>query len=167
MHARTIGEYGITMLVFHPSGMSQSQVRIGNNGKIRRSENDSTLGQLRSENANISWVWPFHTMICFMVNYIMPPNFRPKYDFLNIIFLVQAYHGKCQSSVERPMIGQIWPFLVAICFMVLCIISLNCRPISEILRVRVVKSSLGPGLAYSGNFKVPWNAKKLAQHGHF
>ena len=35
----------------------------------RRSENDSTLGRPRSENANISWVWPFHTVIRCMVNY--------------------------------------------------------------------------------------------------
>ena len=35
----------------------------------RRSENDSTLGRPKLENANIS--------ISFMVNYIMPPNSRP------------------------------------------------------------------------------------------
>ena len=27
-------------------------------------------------NANMSWVWPFHTVIRFMVNCIMPTNFR-------------------------------------------------------------------------------------------
>ena len=36
----------------------------------RRSENDSTLGRPRSENVNISWVWPFHTGNRFMVNCI-------------------------------------------------------------------------------------------------
>ena len=35
------------------------------------------LGRPRSRNANINWVWPFHTVICFMVNCFMPPNFRP------------------------------------------------------------------------------------------
>ena len=33
----------------------------------RRSENDSTLDRPRAENANNSWVWPFHTVIRFMV----------------------------------------------------------------------------------------------------
>ena len=33
----------------------------------RRSENDSTLGRPRLENANISWESPFHTVIRFMV----------------------------------------------------------------------------------------------------
>ena len=41
------------------------------------SENDSTLGRPRSENAKMSWVWLFYTVIRFMVEYIMPPNFRP------------------------------------------------------------------------------------------
>ena len=31
---------------------------------------DSTQGRPRSENANISWGWPFHTVILFMVNTI-------------------------------------------------------------------------------------------------
>ena len=39
-------------------------------------ENDRILGWPRTENENSSWVWPFHTVIRFMVNYIMPPNFR-------------------------------------------------------------------------------------------
>ena len=42
----------------------------------RRSENDSTIGRPSSGNVSISWVWPFHTVIRFMVNCIMPPNFR-------------------------------------------------------------------------------------------
>ena len=69
-------------------------------GITRRSENDSTLGRPRSENANISWVWPFHTVIWFMINCIMPPNFRRYCDFL-----AQAYHGKFQSSVKHAKIG--------------------------------------------------------------
>ena len=76
----------------------------------RCSENDSTLGWPRSENANFSWVWPFHaiSMLRFVVNYIMPPNFTPWCHFLNFIFLAQAYHEKFQSSVERA-IGRTWP----------------------------------------------------------
>ena len=42
----------------------------------RRSEKDSTLGRPRSENGNISWVWPFHTVIPLMVNCIIPPRFQ-------------------------------------------------------------------------------------------
>ena len=38
------------------------------------SGNNGTLGPPRSENSNISWVWPFHTVIHFMVEYIMPPS---------------------------------------------------------------------------------------------
>ena len=38
--------------------------------------NKSTLGWMRPKNASTSWVWPFHTVICFMVNLIRPPNFR-------------------------------------------------------------------------------------------
>ena len=51
--------------------------KVPNYFATRRSENDSTLGRPRLENANISWVWPFHTVITFMVNGIVPPNFRP------------------------------------------------------------------------------------------
>ena len=43
----------------------------------RRSENDSTLGRPRSENAKIRWVWPFHTVVCFMIKSTMPPNCMP------------------------------------------------------------------------------------------
>ena len=32
---------------------------------------------LDKKNANIKWVQPLHTVIRFMVNCIMPPNFRP------------------------------------------------------------------------------------------
>ena len=72
----------------------------------RRSENDITLSWPRSENANISWEWPFHTLIHFMVNWVIPPNFMRKCDFLNFIFLFQAYHGKFQSSREQTKVGQ-------------------------------------------------------------
>ena len=91
----------------------------------RRSENNSTLGRPRSENAKISWVWLFHAVIPFMVNCIMPPNFRPLYDFLHFIFLAQAYHGKFQSSVEQkfqlelvtkvPLILEVWPQCIECC----------------------------------------------------
>ena len=81
----------------------------------RRSENDSTLGWPGSENANISRVWPFHTVIRFMVNCIMPPNFRLLCDFFNFILLAQGYHGKFESSVEHAKIGWAQPFYIAIC----------------------------------------------------
>ena len=125
----------------------------------RRSENDSTLGRPSSENANVSWVWSFHTVIRVMVNYIMALNFRLWCDFLNFIFLAQPYHGKFQSSVERPKNGRAWTIQLAICFVVLCIISLNVRPIAEILKE--LERWHRPSdlvLVYSGNFKVPWNA---------
>ena len=51
-----------------------------------------------------------------------------------VIFLVQAYHGKFQSSVEHTKIGQAWPFYTSICFMVLCIIPPNFRLITEIFQ---------------------------------
>ena len=64
----------------------------------RRSENDSTLGRPGSEYANINWVWLFHTVIHFMVNRFMSPNFRPWCDLLNLsissIFLTQPYPWK-------------------------------------------------------------------------
>ena len=97
----------------------------------RRSVKDSTPSQLGSDNANISWVWPFHTVIRFMVNCIMPPHLGPSCDFLDFIFLTQAYNGKFQSYTERRKIGQAWPFYIAICFMVQRIIPPNIRPIAE------------------------------------
>ena len=108
--------------------------------RTSRSENDSTLSQPKSENVNISWVWPFHIVICFMINCIMPPNCRQQCDFL-----AQAYYGKFRSTMEHAKIGQAWPFSVATCFMVLCTIPQNFRPIAEILKELTVMSSLGLG----------------------
>ena len=40
--------------------------------KTRRSENYSTLGRPRLENANICWAWPFQILISFLIHCIMP-----------------------------------------------------------------------------------------------
>ena len=48
--------------------------------------------------------------------------------------LVQAYHGKFQSSMKRAKLVHVWPFSIVICFMVLCITPPNFRPIAEILK---------------------------------
>ena len=55
----------------------QNFIHISQGLKPRNSENDSTLGLPRWENVNNSWVWQFHIVIRFMVNCIIPPNFRP------------------------------------------------------------------------------------------
>ena len=110
----------------------------------RRSENDSTLGRPRSQNVNISWVWPLHTgsassqtASCHQIsgrNVISPitPSWpKPIIEY----FKFRGLHKN-------------WPnmaILVAICFKVLCIILRNFRPITEILkRPRTVTLSLGP-----------------------
>ena len=59
---------------------------------------------------------------------------------------VPSLFWKFQSAVERAKNGWAWPFYIAICFMLLCIIPPNFRLIPAILRVRVViTSSLRPG----------------------
>ena len=44
--------------------------------KTRHSENNSTIGWPRSENANSGWPRPFQIVVHFMVHCIMPANFR-------------------------------------------------------------------------------------------
>ena len=51
-----------------------------------------------------------------------------------VVFLVQAYHRKFQSSMKRPKSSRAWLFDIAICFMVLCIIPPNFRLIAKILK---------------------------------
>ena len=54
---------------------------------------------------------------------------RPRSDLVK-----KAYHGKFQSSVEHAKIGRAWPYFIAICPMVLCIISPHFRRIADILK---------------------------------
>ena len=63
--------------------------------------------------------------------------------------------------MEPGNIGRAWPFQIAICFIVMCIIPLNCWPITKILKeIERWRRPLDLVLAYSGNFTVPWNAEK-------
>ena len=116
-------------------------------------------------------VWPFQIVVRLMVHCITPPYFRPWCDFLTLPHMshhpsdpVQDYHLKFQSSLKRTKISRARPFSIAICFMVLCIMAPNCRPIAEILRDRAVTSSLRPAQAYHGKLQF---SQKLAAHDHF
>ena len=79
------------------------------------------------------------------------------------------FHGKFKSSVEHAENSRAYPFLWAICSMVLCIILPNFRVIPEILKELewqrcpsdLVKKPI------MENFKVPWNTQELAEHSHF
>ena len=72
--------------------------------RTRLSEKDRTRNRQRPENTNIGWTWPFRIVIRFMVHCIMPPNVMQCCVSLTlqipVIFLVQAYHGKFQNSVD-------------------------------------------------------------------
>ena len=100
--------------------------------KMLREQQHPRPAEIR--NVNVRWVWPFHTVIHFIVNCIMPPNFKPYCDFLNFIFLAQVYHGIFQSSLEHTKNGWAWSFYVPTEFMVLCITQSNFRLIPEILK---------------------------------
>ena len=68
---------------------------------------------------------------------------------------------KFENSVERAKIGQAWPFYTATCFMILCIMSQNFRPIAEFLKVlKQQRLSSDLVLAFAGNFKVLWNMQQ-------
>ena len=54
---------------FHVSRIKPSFHRNVMENKTRRPENGSTLGRPRSENTHISWVWPLHIVIRFVVNF--------------------------------------------------------------------------------------------------
>ena len=95
------------------------------------------------ERIKIGQAWPFWIVICFMLLCIIPPNVRPIAEILTELErkchpsdLVQAYHGKFhgKSSMDSAKIGRVWPLKIAICFMLLCIISPNFRLIPEILK---------------------------------
>ena len=62
---------------FSSSALIRMIVLVSILKRTRRSENYSTLGRPRSENASIGWAWPFQIVICFMVHCIVPPNYRP------------------------------------------------------------------------------------------
>ena len=59
----------------------------------------------------------FQAVICKFLNFIWPTPFMKNSKFCG-----------------TPKICRAWPLLVASCFMVLCIISLNFRPIAEFLK---------------------------------
>ena len=76
--------------------------------KMLREQQHPWLAKIR--NVNIRWVWPFHTVIHFTLNCIMPPNFKPYCDFLNFIRMAQVYHGIFKRSVEHTKNGLAWSF---------------------------------------------------------
>ena len=133
----------------------------------RLSENDSTLGRPRSENVNISWVWPMHTgsaswqtASCHQISgrnvitLILPSWPKPIIENFKVPWTAQklAMHGHLSSHLLQGT----------------CIILRIFRPITEILKiVRAVTFSLGPVPSLFWNFKVPWNAEELAEHDHF
>ena len=61
---------------------------------------------------SIGCAWPFQIVIRFLVKCIIPPNFRSQCNVISshfltsVTFLVQAYHGKFQSSGERAKIAE-------------------------------------------------------------
>ena len=127
-------------------------------------------------------------MIRFMVNCIVPPNFRPPCDFFNpplnfrpiaeilrmLCSDVVPGPGPClffkfQSSVERANIDWAWPFYLKICFIILCIIPTKFPADSwNPWRVRAVTSSLKPGQkAYHGKFQSSVERKKIGRAWSF
>ena len=71
----------------------------------------------------------FKVAICFKVLCIILRNFRPITEILKRVRAVTLSLGpvssqfwKFQSAVERAKIDWAWPFYIAICFMLLCII---------------------------------------------